>query len=87
MTGDTGPPTGWHALTNQLLHTAIPVMAVLDWLLLTRPGPLRLHTAATWLVYPLAYLAFTLARGELLPAGHPGPLPVPLPGRAPDTAT
>ncbi|MEU9960491.1 Pr6Pr family membrane protein [Streptomyces sp. NPDC050982] len=62
MAGDTGTLTGWPALTNHLLHTAVPVMAVLDWFLLTRPGPLRLHTAVAWLVLPAAYLAFTLAR-------------------------
>ncbi|WP_323186653.1 Pr6Pr family membrane protein [Streptomyces sp. NBC_00878] len=67
MTSDAETLTGWHAVANQLLHTAVPVMAVLDWLLLTRPGPLRLHTAATWLILPAAYLAFTLARGALLP--------------------
>ncbi|MEU9788322.1 Pr6Pr family membrane protein, partial [Streptomyces phaeochromogenes] len=77
MTGGIETSTGWPALTNQLLHTAVPVMAVLDWFLLTRPGPLRLHTAATWLVLPAAYLAFTLARGALLPPNAPARYPYP----------
>ncbi|MGX1911164.1 Pr6Pr family membrane protein [Streptomyces phaeochromogenes] len=77
ITGDTGTLTGWPALANQLLHTAVPLMAVLDWFLLTRPGPLRLHTAATWLVPPAAYLAFTLARGALLPASTQARYPYP----------
>ncbi|MFI7408667.1 Pr6Pr family membrane protein [Streptomyces sp. NPDC049627] len=67
LTGEATAPTGWHALTNQVLHTATPVAAVLDWLLLSSPGRLRLRQAATWMLYPLAYLAFTLVRGELLP--------------------
>ncbi|MGW0335910.1 Pr6Pr family membrane protein [Streptomyces sp. NPDC003011] len=72
LTGEAAmAPTGWHALSNQLLHTAIPAAALLDWLLLTAPGALRLRQAAPWLLYPLAYLAFCLARGELLPSGTP----------------
>ncbi|MEV5988341.1 Pr6Pr family membrane protein [Streptomyces sp. NPDC052051] len=71
MTGPTGALTGWPALTNHLLHTLTPAAALLDWLLLTSPAPLGLRHAAKWLPYPLAYLAFSLARGELLPPGAP----------------
>ncbi|MDC0770632.1 Pr6Pr family membrane protein [Streptomyces sp. HD] len=71
LTGEATAPTGWHAITNQILHTVTPVAAVLDWLLLTAPGQLRLRQAATWLLYPLTYLAFSLVRGEFLP-GSPG---------------
>ncbi|MFF3846981.1 Pr6Pr family membrane protein [Streptomyces sp. NPDC002328] len=75
VTATTAPaiaPTGWHELTNQLLHTATPAAAVLDWLLLTSPGRLRLRQAALWLLYPMAYLAFTLTRAELITPGTPG---------------
>ncbi|SBT92391.1 hypothetical protein GA0115233_104443 [Streptomyces sp. DI166] len=65
----TPPPTGWHALTNVILHTAAPAAAVLDWLLLTAPAALHLRQAATWLIYPATYLVFTLARAELLSPG------------------
>ncbi|MGW0914612.1 Pr6Pr family membrane protein [Streptomyces sp. NPDC002784] len=71
MTGDTAPPTGWHAVTNLVLHTITPVAAALDWLLLTAPGSLHLRQAAAWLLYPLTYLTFSLARAELLPPGTP----------------
>ncbi|MFI6934032.1 Pr6Pr family membrane protein [Streptomyces sp. NPDC050287] len=71
ITTGTAAPTGWHALSNQLLHTAVPLAALLDWLLLTPPGRLHLRQAAPWLLYPLAYLAFSLIRGELLPPGTP----------------
>ncbi|MGW5636018.1 Pr6Pr family membrane protein [Streptomyces sp. NPDC003832] len=66
------PPTGWHAVSEQVLHTVTPIAAALDWLLLTAPGALRLRQAALWLAYPLAYLAFSLARAELLPASASG---------------
>ncbi|MFJ8194640.1 Pr6Pr family membrane protein [Streptomyces sp. NPDC096094] len=60
---------GWHTVATHLLNTAVPVAAALDWLLLTTPGRLHLRQAAAWLLYPLAYLAFSLARGELLIPG------------------
>ncbi|MFD3499944.1 Pr6Pr family membrane protein [Streptomyces sp. NPDC058678] len=72
LTGAAATPTGWHAITNQVLHTLIPLAALLDWLLLTPPGRLHLRQATTWLLYPLAYLVFSLTRGELIPPGTPG---------------
>ncbi|MFD8736296.1 Pr6Pr family membrane protein [Streptomyces sp. NPDC059618] len=71
MTGGTGTPAGWQAVANQLLHTVTPIAVALDWLLLTRPAPLALRSAATWLIYPLVYLAFSLARGAMLSPGTP----------------
>ncbi|MBK3578379.1 Pr6Pr family membrane protein, partial [Streptomyces sp. MBT65] len=70
MTG--GPLGGWQAVTNQVLHTVIPIAAVIDWLFLTAPGRLHLRMAATWLLYPMTYLAVSLARGELILPGTPG---------------
>ncbi|MEV0474806.1 Pr6Pr family membrane protein [Streptomyces prunicolor] len=70
MTG--GPVSGWQAVTNHVLHTVIPIAAVVDWLFLTAPGRLHLRMAATWLLYPMTYLAVYLARGELILPGTPG---------------
>ncbi|MDG9717362.1 Pr6Pr family membrane protein [Streptomyces sp. DH24] len=76
-----GPTTGtatqtaaqmpWQTLAHHTLHTAIPLAALVDWLLLSPPGRLHLRQAAAWLLYPLAYLAFSLARGTLLDPGTP----------------
>ncbi|GGQ28841.1 integral membrane regulator [Streptomyces griseomycini] len=67
----TGGASSWPAtLTAHLLHTVIPVAALLDWLLLSPPARTHLRQAAPWLLYPLAYLLFSLVRGELL-AGSP----------------
>ncbi len=63
---------GWHTIATHILHTAVPAAALLDWLLLTAPGRLHLRQATAWLLYPLAYLAFSLARGELLIPGTQG---------------
>jgi hypothetical protein len=51
------------AVGNQLLHTAVPLMAVLDWLIFDARGRLRWRYAAYWLAYPLGYLGFALLRG------------------------
>ncbi|MFF7286793.1 Pr6Pr family membrane protein [Streptomyces griseorubiginosus] len=72
LTGAAANPTGWHAVTTHLLHTAIPAAAAADWLFLTAPGRLHLRQAATWLLYPVAYLLLTFTRGELIPPGTPG---------------
>ncbi|UUU32084.1 Pr6Pr family membrane protein [Streptomyces sp. CA-210063] len=72
-TGTPVSPTGWQAVTNHAFHTAIPLAVVADWLLLTRPCPPRLSHAAAWLLYPMAYLAFTLGRAALLTPDWPAP--------------
>ncbi|MFG2651638.1 Pr6Pr family membrane protein [Streptomyces sp. NPDC048436] len=69
MTGETAPLTGWRSLANDLLHTVTPIGAVLNWLLLTTPRRLYLRQALLWMLYPLAYLAFALTRGALMPPG------------------
>ncbi|MFF0385427.1 Pr6Pr family membrane protein [Streptomyces sp. NPDC004286] len=72
MTGATAPPARWHAqwAALQVLHTVIPLAAVLDWLLLTPAARMHLRQAAAWLLFPLAYLIFTLTRAIFVPT-HP----------------
>ncbi|MDQ0992117.1 Pr6Pr family membrane protein [Streptomyces sp. V3I7] len=74
MTDATRLPAPWHGQWTllQVLHVALPLAALADWLLLTPPGRLHLRQAASWLLYPLAYLAFCLTRAELLAPGTPG---------------
>ena len=57
---------GYHQLANQLVHTVVPVLTVVGWLI---AGPRGQATArAAWLspIYPLAWLAFTLIRGAVI---------------------
>ncbi|MFJ8543807.1 Pr6Pr family membrane protein [Streptomyces sp. NPDC093586] len=68
LPGDAASPSA----AVHLMCTAAPAAAVLDWLLLTTPGRLHLRQAPAWLLYPLAYLGFSLARGELLLPGTEG---------------
>ncbi|WP_171109635.1 MULTISPECIES: Pr6Pr family membrane protein [Streptomyces] len=71
LTGDAHP-TLLQSIADHTLHTAVPIAAVLDWLLLTPSGRLHLRQATTWLLYPLAYLAFSFARGAYLLPDTPG---------------
>ena len=61
----TGPDAGyvWPVWPNELLHVWLPILLVLDWFL--TPGRHTLRLRAMWwvLVYPLAWIAFTLVRG------------------------
>ena len=57
---------GAAATADLLLHTVVPVLAVLGWLLF---GPRRLtswRVAALALLFPLGWVAFALVRGELI---------------------
>ncbi|MFD4502312.1 Pr6Pr family membrane protein [Streptomyces sp. NPDC058457] len=74
MTGTTHLPVAWHGqwLALQLLYTAAPAAALLDWLVLTPPARLHLRQTPAWMLYPLAYLTFTLIRAELVVPGTPG---------------
>jgi hypothetical protein len=56
---------GWHQLGNQLVHTVVPLLAVVGWLGF---GPRRLTSArVAWLslVFPACWIAFTLIRGAV----------------------
>lgn len=56
----------WDAVGNELVHTVVPVMAVVGWLLI---GPRRLVSArVAWLslIFPVSWLAFTLIRGAIV---------------------
>jgi len=57
---------GWDQLGNQLVHTVVPILAVVGWLMF---GPRRLASAriALWsLIFPVAWLGFTLVRGAFV---------------------
>ncbi len=56
-------PTGWFALTNFLLHYAIPIAFIVDWFITGIEAPYERKYALYWLTYPLGYLRYTLIRG------------------------
>jgi FAR-17a/AIG1-like protein. len=58
-------PTGWQRLVDELLHVVMPLLYLVYWWLATPRTPLRLRPLLAWLLYPLGYLVYALARGAL----------------------
>jgi hypothetical protein len=61
----TWQPEGLRWLADAILHYATPLLFVLDWLLFVPKGRLRWANLRSWLLYPLGYAAYSLARGAL----------------------
>jgi hypothetical protein len=57
--------TGPRLLADTLLHKASPVLMALWWLFFAPRAKLRWSAAVWWIAYPLAYLVYVLARGQL----------------------
>lgn len=56
-------PQGLQKLADTLLHDVMPLAYLAFWIVVLRTGTLRWPHARNWLVFPLAYLAYSLARG------------------------
>jgi hypothetical protein len=56
-------PQGINKLVDQLLHTLIPIGFVLFWLFAVSKSKLEWRLILSWLLYPAAYLVYTLVRG------------------------
>ncbi|WP_315097333.1 Pr6Pr family membrane protein [uncultured Cellulomonas sp.] len=52
---------------DQLVHRLTPLATFVHFVLLVPHRRLRIRTAALWLLYPVAYCAFTTVRGVLSP--------------------
>jgi hypothetical protein len=58
-------PQGAQWVADVLLHSIIPLGYVLYWWLFAPRDELNWQNAVSWLVYPGAYLLYTLARGAV----------------------
>lgn len=59
-------PKGWQLLADNLLHVAVPVLYVLYWVFFRSPGKLYWRDGFYWMIFPLAYLIYSLIRGEMV---------------------
>ncbi|CCH33898.1 Pr6Pr family membrane protein [Actinosynnema sp. NPDC047251] len=57
---------GGAAFADFLLHTASPVLCVVGWLAFGPRGAITARVIGWSVVYPLAWLAFTLVRGAII---------------------
>jgi hypothetical protein len=55
----------WPVLPNEIIHTYAPILIVLDYLLSLRSHPIKLKAALWVVVFPLAWLSFSVVRGSL----------------------
>lgn len=53
----------WPVLPNEIIHTYVPVLIFLEWLLTRTTIALKINQAFWVLVYPLSWLAFSITRG------------------------
>jgi len=51
---------------NIVLHYLIPIAVTLDWILDPPSNKVSYRKALAWLVFPLAYLAYSLIRGPIV---------------------
>jgi hypothetical protein len=56
---------GWQLVSDQIVHTAVPLMAAIGWLVFGPRGLVSWKVVGFSIVYPLLWLAFTLARGAV----------------------
>lgn len=50
---------------NTVIHAIMPLAAVIDWLVFPPSNKLRFAQTWVWLIFPLAYLAYSLIRGPI----------------------
>lgn len=63
---DVGIESGpFGELCNELLHVVVPVLVLLDWVLVPPLRRIGRSRALLLLLFPLLYLGYSLARGEL----------------------
>jgi hypothetical protein len=58
-------PRGLQQVVDELLHSVMPSLFLIFWILLVPKGKLQWKEVLPWLIYPLAYILFTIARGAL----------------------
>ena len=59
-------PQAWEKAADQLLHQVVPVLYLIHWIIWAPRGYLPWRSTLTWLLYPLLFLGYTLARGALI---------------------
>lgn len=54
---------GIQSLTNEVLHSIVPLLVLLFWIMNFRRGKLDYSNVFPWLIYPLIFLIFILIHG------------------------
>lgn len=54
---------GWNLFVDTLLHVLVPILYVVFWFFFVRKGTLQFKHPINWLIFPFAYLVYSLTRG------------------------
>lgn len=65
LDGFYNPLSAEHYWTSTVLHQVMPVVLVLELILRPFSNRLSWRTALIWMVYPIAFLAYSLVRGAI----------------------
>ncbi|UAY53573.1 Pr6Pr family membrane protein [Ferruginibacter albus] len=57
-------PVGLQKLVDELLHSVMPVLVIVYWILYENKGKVHYYQIPKWLIYPLVYLIYVLIRGS-----------------------
>lgn len=60
----TWSPTGLQKITDELLHSVVPILVIVFWYFYENKTTLRFKQIPRWLIYPLVYLIYILIRGS-----------------------
>jgi hypothetical protein len=63
----------WAQAANQFQHTVVPIMTIIGWLAFGPRGLTSARVARLTVLFPLAYMAFTVIRGPLSSDFYPYP--------------
>lgn len=55
---------GLHAITTEIQHVAVPVLATVYWFIYVPKHPLPWSALLPWLIYPFLFLVMALLRGS-----------------------
>lgn len=58
-------PQGWQYIADLILHSVTPVMVLAGWLLFDRKDSLSFRAIPYFLIYPIGYTLYALARGAV----------------------
>jgi hypothetical protein len=61
----TWNPEGLQRIVDELLHSVIPVLALIYWLVFAPKNQLQWKSILPWLIYPFAYIIYVLIRGSI----------------------
>jgi len=56
-------PEGLQLVVNELLHSFIPILFVLYWLIFVPKAALQWENTLSWMIFPIVYLFYVLVRG------------------------